>query len=360
MIESQCRETLLLAGLQPPKTLTVAITGACNLSCRHCWPEAGEPTSAGHVPSETVSRLLGEFSALGGEGIRLTGGEPLCHPDWLELLRFAVTSGFNAVTLQTNGLLLNRVTVAAIRELDFPGLSIQLSFDGAFAATHDLVRGNGTFDGLMRATRLLVGAGLAPRISIFFTEMSHNLQDIPALLELAEQMEIPAVASGTLLPCGRAGEGASVAAPEPSQYLRLLERYHEDADFRRLYAKLGTVAALEWSRGATVREGACSFVENPYLTAEGRLYPCVLCHADPFAVNGLFTMSLSEALVAGAPLWSKLLQASERRSQEIVQCRACSERLSCAGGCLGRAWGSSGDIMAADDRCRARRALTGR
>lgn len=354
----QMEQALRDSGLRPPKTLTFAITGACNLSCGHCWVEAGESASAGAVPSRTIGRLIGEFAALGGEGVRLTGGEPLCHPDWLELLRLAVASGFARVTLQTNGMLLDDDGVAALRELDYPGLELQLSFDGATAAGHDLVRGAGAFAGLMGGVHRLIAAGLGRRIAVFFTEMAHNLEEIPALLQLAEELGVGSVATGTLVSCGRAVRESPVAAPEAAQYLRLLQRFREDPAFRARYEKLGKVAALEWKSGAP-RGESCSFLENPYLTAGGRLYPCVLCHADPYSVTGVFEKSLAEAIAEGVPLWSRLLQASKRRPLEVAQCRACPEVESCAGGCLGRAWASCGDVMAADDRCALRKAMTG-
>jgi len=357
MTPAKLEETLRRAGLRPPRTLTLAVTGACNLNCSHCWVGAGESASAGHVPGGTLRRVMGEFAALGGTGVRLTGGEPLCHPDLPGLLRFARCAGFGAVALQTNGMLLDDDGVASLLELDFPGLAIQLSFDGAGAATHDLVRGSGAFDSLMRGVGLLVRAGLGRRVSLFFTEMRHNLEEIPALLELAEQLGVASVTTGTLVLCGRAADDSQIAVPEPAQYLRLLERYDADPEFRRRYEKLGRVAALEWRRSDAPREEACSFVENPYLAADGRLYPCVLCHAEPYCVSGLFGKGLADAFAEGAPLWSGLLQASRRRPEEVEQCRSCSERLTCAGGCLGRAWGSCGDIMAPDDRCELRRAV---
>ena len=348
----QFEETLRNAGLRPPKTLTIATTGACNLSCSHCWVGAGEAGSEGHVPGGTLRRLIGEFASLGGEGLRLTGGEPLCHPDLLELLRFARSTGFSTLILQTNGMLLTEASVAALRELDFPGLSIQVSFDGARAATHDLVRGAGAFAGLLQGMHRLGG-----RVSIFFTEMRHNLEEIPALLEFAEQLGVASVSTGTLIKDGRASETALLAPPEPEQYLRLLERYDTDPRFRSLYGKLGNIAALTWRESSTPRGESCTFVENPYLTADGRLYPCLFCHADRYAVAGVFGKSLADAFVEGAPLWSKLHQASDRRSQDIEQCRECPERSTCAGGCLGRALASCGDIMAPDDRCELRRTV---
>ena len=168
MIPFEAITILRRKGLHPPKTLTLAITGTCNLTCAHCWVEAGKPSSAPHVPEKTLRRLVEEFAALDGEGIRLTGGEPLCHPGWLKLMQYARAIGLQGISLQTNGMLFTDDHVAALRELDFPGLSIQISLDGAAASTHDLVRGDGSFRRVMEGIRRLAREGLAGRITIFF------------------------------------------------------------------------------------------------------------------------------------------------------------------------------------------------
>lgn len=360
MTTAEALEELEQRGLRPPANLTFAITGVCNLVCEHCWVGAGTPSAAAHVPERTARRVIQEFAALGGKSIRFTGGEPLSHPDWLGFMQCARRSGFRGVSLQTNAILFDDEQVAALRDLDFPGLSIQISLDGATAESYDLVRGAGAFAGALAGIRRLVRGGLARRISLFFTEMRHNLEEIPAVLELAADLEIGSVATGTLVRCGRADESALIAPPDSGQYLRLLERYDADPRFRELYEKLGSVAAIEWHKGAGPRSECCTFVENPYLTAEGRLYPCVLCHASDFAVAGVFEKSLACDFAEGAPLWSSLLRISCSRADTIRECRECPERVACAGGCMGRAWGSCGDLLAADDRCGQRRAVSGK
>src|SRR6185369_8266670 len=139
-----------------------------------------------------------------------------------------------------------------------------------------------------------------------------------------------------------------VAPPKTEQYLSLLERYDQDVYFRELYGKLGTVAVLEWRTGDAIRQECCTFIENPYLTPSGRLYPCLLCHTDEYSVTEVFEKGLVAALAEGTPLWATLLKISRRRSDDIAECRNCPEKLSCAGGCMGRAWGSCGSLMAAD------------
>lgn len=357
MTSSEVLQQLDQAGLRHPGILTLAITGACNLVCCHCWVEAGEASSHAHVPLGTLCRLIEEFAAIGGKGIRITGGEPLSHPGWLDILTLSRSLGFETIILQTNAMLLRDDQAAALRELDFPGLTVQISLDGVSAQTHDLVRGDGAFSGALHGIEKLVREGLGRRISVFFTEMRHNLGEIPELLDFADSMGIGKVSTGSMVLCGRASDSSLVAPPKVEQYLSLLERYDHDAHFRELYGKIGTVAALEWRTGDAIRQDCCTFIENPYLTPSGRLYPCLMCHADEYSVTGVFEKGMAAAIAEGVPLWASLLRISSCRADEIPECQECPGKSYCAGGCMGRAWGSCGSLLAADDRCEVRRAI---
>jgi len=347
-------------GLKPPRMLTFSITGACNLICTHCWVEADTTSSTMHVPEVTIRRIISEYRELGGEGVRFTGGEPLLHPSWPDLVRFACELGFTNVATQTNAILVRDEHVVSMRKMKCPGLLLQISLDGAQAATHDMVRGKGAFDGVLRGIRMLVAGGLAKNISIFFTEMSHNLDEIPALLALADSLGIESVSTGALVLCGRAVKESLVAPPSPEQYFSLLHRFETDNGFRDLYAKIGTTAAIEWLKGDAPRKESCTFVENPYLSFGGRLYPCVLCHTDEYAVPAVFEKSMAAVFAEGAPIWASLHRISKSRAETLKECRDCPGESYCSGGCMGRAWGSCGDFLSVDDRCDLRKRIYGR
>jgi len=345
-------------GLRFPRVLTLAITDDCNLFCSHCWVEASPRVEPTMVASLTVRRLIEEFVELGGEGIRLTGGEPLLHPDWLDILQFSVSLGLASVEIQTNALLLGTVEIEALEKFATRGLKLQISLDGALPASHDLVRGAGTFSRTLTTIRRLVSAGLGERTSLLFTEMKHNLSEFPELLELAEELGIKSVISGTLVAGGRAAAGGvKISPPDPDQYLDLLEHYLANARFQELYAAYGTMAALEWWLTETPEHPCCNLVENPYVTPGGLLFPCLLCHSHDFAVAGVFDRALSEVFSEGADRWSSLQRLARRRAETIPACRTCPDKPICSGGCVGRAWGSCGDLLAVDDRCEIRRSI---
>jgi len=79
---------------------------------------------------------------LGSEEICLTGGEPLTHPHWLDILVFSCSViGLKIVCIQTNDTLLTTEFVKALTSPAFTNLTIQVSLEGAKAQTHNRVRG---------------------------------------------------------------------------------------------------------------------------------------------------------------------------------------------------------------------------
>jgi radical SAM protein with 4Fe4S-binding SPASM domain len=117
------------------------------------------------------------------------------------------------------------------------------------------------------------------------------------------------------------------------------------------------MAALEWGLENGPCNDCCTFVENPYLSSDGRLYPCLFCHAEHYSVSGVHGKSLAAAFREGTRLWEALMEESRRRAAGLAACADCSGRQVCGGGCMGRAWATSGEFCSVDDRCHVRRGI---
>ena len=321
--------------------------------------DSGPDEKAPLVPKNQVLRLIDGFATLGAEKIVITGGEPLTHPDWFDLLSFACTRpGIREVRLQTNAILITPAHVEALLSLKDRGLIIQTSLEGATPTAHDRVRGTGSFDRTMKGLRLLKKNGMASQICITFTEMQHNFEDIPDLLKIADDMGIGQFVTGTLVPGGRAAQPGGLAPPMPAQYEKLLARYQGDKTFKDRYHRIGNIAALEWFMDTADAAGTCcTFIETPYVTAEGNLYPCVMLHADDFAATGVYDRPLTTAIAENIESWSRLQRISHSRLTRIDTCKDCTAYAKCGAGCMGRAYSAYGDFFAVEDRCGLRKAV---
>jgi cyclic pyranopterin phosphate synthase len=94
---------------RPLGSLRVSVTDRCNLRCRYCMPEQDYVwlPKQSILTFEEITRLVGVFTSLGVDKVRLTGGEPLLRHDLPTLTRMLATnSGIRDLALTTNGLLL--------------------------------------------------------------------------------------------------------------------------------------------------------------------------------------------------------------------------------------------------------------
>ncbi len=106
-----------------PLQCSLYVTDQCNLDCHYCTEY---DNAVPHPSLETLKARVRKIRELGTERIALVGGEPLTHPDIVELTRTCRDLGFST-SLTTNGFLLSRDLVAALEDA---GLGVmQISVD---------------------------------------------------------------------------------------------------------------------------------------------------------------------------------------------------------------------------------------
>jgi organic radical activating enzyme len=79
------------------------ITNLCNLTCAHCSFQSAPDKKQSHMDTGLVLRLLDELYGI--HDITITGGEPLLHPDFSQILSHAARSAA-IVYMMTNGIAL--------------------------------------------------------------------------------------------------------------------------------------------------------------------------------------------------------------------------------------------------------------
>jgi MoaA/NifB/PqqE/SkfB family radical SAM enzyme len=106
-----------------PLQCSLYVTDRCNLDCAYCTEY---DNSRPHPSVDDLKKWVRKIRGLGTMRIALVGGEPLAHPDIVELVRYCRELGF-ATSLTTNGFLLTREKV---QQLEEAGLQVmQISVD---------------------------------------------------------------------------------------------------------------------------------------------------------------------------------------------------------------------------------------
>ncbi len=91
-------------------------TSACNLSCDGCYREN---VASSHKPLDQVREEIAAFKRLrNSDGISIAGGDPLMHPEIVEIVRAVRETGMKPI-VNTNG---GRLTKEMLRELKKAGV----------------------------------------------------------------------------------------------------------------------------------------------------------------------------------------------------------------------------------------------
>lgn len=178
------------------------LTAGCNLACRHCWLAPGfdvDGSAYPTLPVELFGAAIREAKPLGLSGVKLTGGEPLLHPQFTQILEIVRRESLR-LTIETNGVL---CTPAMAREIaQAPDRFVSVSIDGADAATHEWVRGvKGCFKRAQQAVRNLVAADTSPQI--IMTLMRYNADQVDAVVRMAEELGASSVKFNIVQPTAR-------------------------------------------------------------------------------------------------------------------------------------------------------------
>jgi MoaA/NifB/PqqE/SkfB family radical SAM enzyme len=171
------RELFRQARRGGPGFLQVAVTNACNASCRFCSFSKVPPAAWRQADPARLARGLRAGHRAGIRYLCVTGGEPLLYPHLLPGLAQARTLEM-ATLLVTNGALL---TPALVQDLGRAGLNtLIISIDAASETAHDRHRGlAGLASHIKGVLPLVRRAGIK---SVASVTMSRLVDDVEALV----------------------------------------------------------------------------------------------------------------------------------------------------------------------------------
>ncbi|MGA2461258.1 MAG: radical SAM protein [Candidatus Bathyarchaeia archaeon] len=360
--------------LKAPVSVVWSLSYRCNLRCMHCYQNASQPSS----DELTINEQLGIVDQMAGAGVSLvvlSGGEPLANPNLGKLIE-RIRKHKMAVSIDSNGVLLNRENVQYLKQLGVG--SVELSLDSVNPEAHDRFRGlDGAFKKTLNAVELCSEAGIFTTVAITATMLNHA--EDAELISLARNHGAERVVFFDLIPAGRGREIQDLQLLRQER-LELMALVRKECSTERgevftelpqfvVYSSIGdgesisddSTKALSVERFTMSSFFDCSGKNNFYRKfaaylggcPAGRLYcniqpngdvtPCMFMPSYPVAGN-LRTQSFEE-------IWnSPVFEALRERDSLTGKCRQCRFVAVC-GGCRAKAAAYEGDYLASDPTC---------
>ena len=93
----------------PPRSVRLSVTDRCDFACTYCRPSRSDGYAEGRLLTTAWRTMLEALRDAGVRRVRLTGGEPLIHPEILTIVGYIASLGFEDVALTTNASQLARL-----------------------------------------------------------------------------------------------------------------------------------------------------------------------------------------------------------------------------------------------------------
>jgi radical SAM protein with 4Fe4S-binding SPASM domain len=173
------------------------VTYSCNLRCKHCYENAGEPLNNELNTSEAL-KVIEELKNIGRPLLFISGGEPLLRSDIYTILSESVKAGMRVI-LSSNGTLINSEVADRLADTHIHYVTLSLYGPEKF---HDrYTRIKGSYRKTLNAFKLLVERGI--RVGIKSIVNRETMGYIKYLFGLARDLGINLVYICDFIPVGR-------------------------------------------------------------------------------------------------------------------------------------------------------------
>ena len=270
--------------LGAPLYVAWQVTNECNLACLHCIEESG-PGKA--FPDELAEReilaVLDQMVALEIPYVSFSGGEPMVHPHFFQMVRH-FCSGGGQLKIETNGHYLSPANCERLAALGVK--AVQVSLDGASRETFNRMRIRGEFLTAVDGVRNLRAAGVP--IEINFSPTHFNVDEIAAAVDLAHELGAYSFYTGRTMYTGNAVKAWRHIGPSEEQYTAYFDTLRSKAlEYAgRMRVHFHEMGLLEELRYRLLQPAALLIVLPNGLVK--------LINALPFVCGDLRTESLAE------------------------------------------------------------------
>lgn len=326
------------------------LTSECNLACRHCWISPrfrNRDAATEYLNLELFLDIIEQAAPLGLQAVKLTGGEPLIHPQISDILTCLKDSSLG-VNVETNGILVTDAIANQIASCKKPFVSVSL--DGTDAKTHEWMRGiPGCFKKTCRAIEIFVHAGIRPQV--IMTVMRQNVHQVEAMVRLAELLGAGSVKFNFVQPTARGetmhNDGLTLSVKELISLGKLFEdRLAEETNLKLFFYLPPAFQPLHSILGNARSHncGRCNIRNIIGVLGNGSYALCGIGETIPDMIFGNAGSERLETVWNDNPVINEIRNGIPERLEGI--CSKCAMKYICQGSCLAQNYYSSGSLWA--------------
>lgn len=321
-----------------PVTVNWALTNRCNFRCRHCYSRTD---TQDELDSGQVLSIVEKLHRAKVFSLNFGGGEPLLREDLLATALRAAELGM-AVSMNSNGSLVNRASAIQLRDAGFRKVGI--SIDSADPEVHDRFRGvPGSHKRATEALQTLKDAGIETSISSVICRI--NIADIDGLTAQARALGASHINFHNFK-CSGLGfvnrDDLDLTPGEWKEFYRYAGELKKRTGDLHISLEDPIIASLGQDNGNALVKGSVCGKLSLNIKSNGDITPCGFI---PIVIGNICRDDLTEVWL-NSPVLGMM-----RNKTPKGKCASCSHYEDCLGGCTARAYALTGDMNSPDPHC---------
>jgi radical SAM protein with 4Fe4S-binding SPASM domain len=316
----------------------IEIVSQCNLSCVYCYHEQ---KTNDILLFQTIEELCHDLKELNVTNIKISGGEPMLHPDILKILK--MINHYNLkIELVTNGTLFDEENIVSI--IAFVDKLI-ISFDSFDREIEEFTRPD-SYDKVFRTIKLLSQKNTDfikthVYIGAVMTKVNKEFND---LIEFCEKNTIAGIIFELI---HREGKAKNI-------FKNITLDYEEYNELRKLQLDFRNKVNVEISPLPDLG-GGCMLINDPAIVraridSQGYVYPCRSFLNKEISIGNIYLSSIKDIL--NGYKTKEFINLLRERENKIDRCNKCFlKNVSCKCGCAAQSYNRTGKLCDVDDLC---------
>ena len=328
--------------------MNLMITGKCNLNCLHCFNAKDNAPLNSELSYDDVINILDQAKDIGVHCFTLTGGEPLVHRRFLDIVKAIYERDMYVFELNTNGLLITQKMLDTFKDIGCDPL-IKISFDGI--GYHNWIRQHPKAEELtLKAIELCIKNGFRVK-----AQVQVNRKNVDVMMETAKLLDKMGVDEMRII---RTTEAPRWEKNSPQSSLTIEEYYEKMLDFARILQKSDIKMNIDiWQflriypkqkryylvpiscskEKFNIRIPMCKGNRGMIaVSSKGEVVPCLQMSGyfleKGISLGNLFKTPLKE-LVKDSPYLDLAMAPLLKQLLESDKCGNCKYYKACTGGC---------------------------
>lgn len=327
------------------------ITDVCDQRCKHCYIfSEGHPCLV-TTPLEELKSTYKQIKDFCERiertpYIYLTGGDPILHPNFWDLLEMFKADGIR-FCIMGNPFHLTDENCRRMKELGC--VKYQLSLDG-LEKTHDMFRKKGSFKITLEKIPVIKNAGMW--CAVMSTVSKTNMNEIPALIDLTDELGVDVFAVGRYCPTSTEKAYDPDIHIPPLEYRAFLEkcwvRYKAHKNSKTTFQLKDHLWALFLYEKGLYKIPDCDCVTDGCNC--GRNHITILPNGDIYACRRMESKvgNIKESDLYS--VWTGAKMDEYRQYDKFAKCAKCELKNVCRG-CPSVTYGYTGNMYDADPQC---------